>query len=172
MAIASSQAGPIVVSILAPTVKKADKVLSEIKGSTYSPRSGSDWDKLWEKTPFLLSSEQQTWPDGKFHTLGELFKTVEDYQNWSLLTSNYLMQKASSECEHFIPKQKLNTIGIKDSDGIWKARHRLYHVNHANPSLGISTQPFLIDSRSPTSMVHSSRCPQYSSSLSPAVATL
>jgi hypothetical protein len=119
MAIASSQAGPIVVSILAPTIKKADKVLSEIKGSAFNLRSGSDWDKLWAKTPFLLSSEQQTWPDRKFHRLGELFKTVEDYQNWSLLTSNYLMQKASSECEHFIPKQKLNKIGIKDSDGIY-----------------------------------------------------
>ena len=149
MAIASSQAGPIVVSILAPTVKKADKVISGIKGSTYRPRSSADWDRLWERTSFLLSSEQQTWPDRKFHRLGELFETVEDYQNWSLLTSNYLMQKASSECERFLPKQKLNKIGIKDSDGIWKARHRLYHVNHANPSLGISTQPFLIDSRSP-----------------------
>ena len=128
MAIASSQAGPIVVSILAPTVKKADKVISGIKGSTYRPRSSADWDRLWERTSFLLSSEQQTWPDRKFHRLGELFETVEDYQNWSLLTSNYLMQKASSECERFFPKQKLNKIGIKDSDGIWKARHRLYHV--------------------------------------------
>ena len=79
MALASFQAGPIVVSILAPTVKKADKVVSGIKGSTYRPRSGADWDRLWEKTPFLLSSKQQSWPNRKFHRLGELFKTVEDY---------------------------------------------------------------------------------------------
>jgi hypothetical protein len=59
------------------------------------------------------------------------------------------MQKANSECEQFIPTQKLHKIGIKDSDGIWKARHRLYHVNHANPSLGITNEPFLIDSHSP-----------------------
>ena len=33
----------------------------------------------------------QTSPDIKFHTISDLFKTVEDYQAWSLLTGNYLI---------------------------------------------------------------------------------
>ena len=149
VAIASSQAGPIVVSILATSISRADKALSKTNSSAFNLRSETDWDKLWQNSTFLLSSKQQTWPDRKFHTIGDLFKTAEDYQNWSQLTGNYLMQKASSECERFIPTQRLNKIGIKDNDGIWKARHRLYHVNHASPSLNISGDPFLIDSRSP-----------------------
>ena len=59
------------------------------------------------------------------------------------------MQKASAECEQFLPKHKLNKIGIKDKDGIWKARHRLYHVDNDSHNLNISGDPFLIESRSP-----------------------
>ena len=85
----------------------------------------------------------------KFFRIGLIFKTVDDYKKWSTLTSNYFMQKASAECEEFTSKQKLKEIGIKDKDGIWKARHRLYHAEHADTSLGITTKPFLIDTHSP-----------------------
>ena len=59
------------------------------------------------------------------------------------------MMKASSECEEFISKKTLHTIGIKDKDGIWKARHKLFATAHAHPTLNITGEPFLIESRSP-----------------------
>ena len=146
---ASSQAGPVVVSILAPSINRADTVLRNTYTNTLNLRSQNEWDKLWSRSTILLSSKHQTWPDRHFHTIGDLFKMVQEYKDWSLLTGKYFMQKASSECDKFLSKKKLNNIGIKDDDGIWKARHRLYHTHHADPSLNISTDPFLIEARSP-----------------------
>ena len=59
------------------------------------------------------------------------------------------MVKASAECEEFISKKTLHSIGLKDTDGIWKARHRLYATAHAHPILNITADPFLIEARSP-----------------------
>ena len=62
MAMSSSQAGPIVTSILAPSITKADTMLRK----TYSPipdiRSQNDWSKLWQRSTYLLASKNQTWP--------------------------------------------------------------------------------------------------------------
>ena len=55
LAIANSQAGPIVVSILAPVIKKADEAISEIKGSNFSPRPDSEWASLFTRTTYLIT---------------------------------------------------------------------------------------------------------------------
>jgi hypothetical protein len=74
LAIASSQAGPVVISILAPSISRADTALKKTYSPVPSLRSQTDWDKLWHRSTILLSSKHQTWPDRKFHTIGDLFK--------------------------------------------------------------------------------------------------
>ena len=148
-AIATSRAGPIVTSILAPPIQRAEGLLKQTYNLKSGFRTAADWDKLWCRTPYLLTNKQQQWPTRKFHTISEIFTTVQKYKEWSSITGKYLMMKASSECEEFISKRTLHAIGIKDTDGIWKARHRLYATAHAHPILNITASPFLIESRSP-----------------------
>ena len=151
VAIATSQAGPIVTSILAPPIKRAEGLLKQTCNLKPDFRAAAEWDKLWYRTPYLLTNKQQQWPTRKFHTISAIFTTVKKYKEWSGITGKYLMMKASSECEEFISKKTLHTIGIKDKDGIWKARHRLFATAHAHPTLNITGEPFLIESRSPLS---------------------
>ena len=144
MAMASSQAGPIVTSILAPSITKADTLIKQ----TYSPapdlRSTEDWTKLWQRSSYLLTSKHQKWPTRKYHNINKIFHSVKEYQEWSALTGKYFMMKASSECDEFLPKKTLHNSGIQDKDGIWKARHRLFEATQAHPALNTSGEPFLI----------------------------
>ena len=142
MAMASSRAGTIVTSILAPSITKADTMIKKTYSPTPDTRSEEDWAKLWQRSTYLLASKNQKWPTRKYHTITKLFDTAKKYQDWSALTGKYFMMKASSECDEFLPKKTLNNIGIQDKDGIWKAWHRLlrpamhtqtstYPVNHS-----------------------------------------
>ena len=149
MALASSQAGPVAVSILAQSISRADDALSNIGGNQKTTRTKADWNKLWKRTSSILSSKQQTWPTRRFHRIGRLFVSAEQYTDWSKVTGKYLMQKASAECEHFLTSSKLNKIGVKDEDGIWKARHRLFNIDENKHDLNIPGDPFLIEARSP-----------------------
>jgi hypothetical protein len=148
-AIATSQAGPIVTSILAPPIMRAESLLKQSYNLETACRAKVDWDMLWQRTPYLLTNSLQLWPVRKFSAISDIFKTVQKYKDWSSITARYLKIKASAECEKFITKRKLESIGIKDTDGIWKARHRLFATANAHPTLNISADPFLIEARSP-----------------------
>ena len=149
MAMATSQAGPIVTSILVPPITKAETLIKQTCNPSPNLRSLEDWNKLWQRSSYLLTSKHQEWPTRKHHSINKIFKSVTEYKEWSVLTGKYFIMKASSECDEFLPKKTLHNIGIKDKDGIWKARHRLFEATQAHPALNISGEPFLIESRSP-----------------------
>ena len=76
-AIATSQAGPIVSSILAPPILRAEGLLKQSYNLESGFRTEADWDRLWHRTPYLLTNKLQQWPNRKFHTISEIFKTVK-----------------------------------------------------------------------------------------------
>ena len=113
--------------------------------------------KLLEKVDFVVCNAKQVWPKRKFHNFSNIFKTVERYKRWSKVTNNYLKSKASKECEHFMTSKTLKRVGIRESDGIWYGRHRLYHVGKLDPQddkqapedLAFCGDPFLLEKHSP-----------------------
>ena len=153
-------------SILAPPITRADRLMERTCSPKPVLRSPEDWDKLWHRTPYLLINRHQQWPTRKYHIISAIFTSVKKYKEWSGLTGKYFMMKASSECEEFIPKKTLHTIGIKDKDGIWKARHRLIRSSPCTPSPQHNRGTFPDRISQPAGLVYSPVCTQQSSTCS------
>ena len=154
-AMASTQAGPIIVAAGMLELNKAGLVIKKAGGEILEKNRQGD--HILEKVEYIVCSAKQEWPKRKFHNLSEIFKNVENDQRWAKVTNSYLKSKASKECEKFMSSKTLKRVGIRENDGIWYGRHRLYHVGKLDPQddkqapedLGFCGDPFLLEKHSP-----------------------
>ena len=155
LAMASTQAGPIVVAVGLKALNKAGFVLQRAGGDKNEINKNRA--KVLEKVDFVICNAKQAWPRRKLHNFSNIFRTVDMYKRWAKVTNNYLKAKASKECEHFMTNKMLKRVGILESDGIWYGRHRLYHVGKLDPQddkqapedMGFCGDPYLLEKHSP-----------------------